>query len=297
MHVGLPGQIRAFPPHSSDVFLISEWTSLEFVYHSIMTVILRFDTSVVLDPIKREECLDHARRAFVALQNLKSHINKTMDEKSFASFLPWSVFPTNVDQPIYCSHVHARTVLYYPLRPYFVLFCNVVATSHVGDFELMKEFADTLMELPSLNSSAQRLQKLCATLVGLCAPLIQRAKEQHSNRTSNADGSKNAVPTNGMTSNIQNQQIFNNGVVGDGGIPMVGPGPSTSIGPWFQQNMIGGAGAISGVSQDANGARTSSSEEMFNVLFDVQPSLDWLGSDVFGQGTNWSDFDGSYSMN
>ncbi|GME33498.1 C6 transcription factor [Neofusicoccum parvum] len=243
-----------------------------------MTVILRFDTSVVLDPIKREECLDHARRAFVALQNLKSHISKTMDEKSFASFLPW-------------------TVLYYPLRPYFVLFCNVVATSHVGDFELMKEFADTLMELPSLNSSAQRLQKLCATLVGLCAPLIQRAKEQHSNRTSNADGSKNAAPTNGMTSNIQNQQIFNNGVVGDGGIPMVGPGPSTSIGPWFQQNMIGGAGAISGISQDANGARTSSSEEMFNVLFDVQPSLDWLGSDVFGQGINWSDFDGSYSMN
>lgn len=68
---------------------MSEWISLEFVYHSIMTVILRFDTSVVIDAIKREECLDHARQAFISLRNLKAHLHTNMNDKVFASFLPW----------------------------------------------------------------------------------------------------------------------------------------------------------------------------------------------------------------
>ncbi|KAF4534112.1 C6 transcription factor [Lasiodiplodia theobromae] len=277
-------EIRAFPPHSSDAFLMSEWISLDFVYHSIMTIILRFDTGVTIDPIKREECLDHARRAFVALRNLRAHIHACMNGKTFASFLPW-------------------TVLYYPLRPYFVLFCNVVATSHAGDFELMKEFASILMELPNLNSSAQRLQKLCATLVGLCAPLIQRAQDQtQSSRTNPRSGQK--TDSNGASGLERPQQMFQNGVIGDGGIPMVGPGTESgaSIGSWFQHNMLHGdassAGAGSLGAQDIHtSGRTSSSEEMLNALFDVQPSLDWLGSDVFGQGTNWTDFDGGFNIN
>lgn len=71
---------------------MSEWISLDFVYHSIMTVIIRFDTGVTIDPIKREECLDHARRAFVALRNLRTHIHACMNGKTFASFLPWLVY-------------------------------------------------------------------------------------------------------------------------------------------------------------------------------------------------------------
>lgn len=98
--------------------------------------------------------------------------------------------------------------------------------------------------------------------------------------------------------------MFQNGVIGDGGIPMVGPGTESgaSIGSWFQHNMLHGdassAGAGSLGAQDIHtSGRTSSSEEMLNALFDVQPSLDWLGSDVFGQGTNWTDFDGGFNIN
>ncbi|KAK8153942.1 hypothetical protein BKA80DRAFT_284457 [Phyllosticta citrichinensis] len=71
--------------------MISEWTSLDFIYHSIMTVIIRSDSSIVSDAIKREECLENARAAFIALQNLRQHLTSAMDEKCFAMFLPWSV--------------------------------------------------------------------------------------------------------------------------------------------------------------------------------------------------------------
>ncbi|OJD33034.1 c6 transcription factor [Diplodia corticola] len=277
-------EIRASPPHSSDAFLMSEWISLDFVYHSIMTVILRFDTGVTIDPIKREECLDHARRAFVALRNLKTHITTCMNGKTFASFLPW-------------------TVLYYPLRPYFVLFCNVVATSHAGDFALMKEFTDILMELPNLNSSAQRLQKLCATLVGLCTPLVQHTQEQQNSARTNTRSNKK-TGGNVISDLEKSQQMLHNGMIGDGGISVdgIGTDSGTSIGSWFQHSMLNGDAAAGGVGSpgphDINASgRMSSSEEMLNALFDVQPSLDWLGSDVFGQGTNWTDFDGGFSMN
>lgn len=263
-------EIRAFPPHNSDVMLKSEWISIDFIYHSIMTIILRFDTGVVLDAIKREECLQHARRAFIAIRDLKAHLDSCLDGQTFSSFLPW-------------------TVLYYPLRPFFVLFCNVVATSHSGDFEIMKEFADTLMDLPNLNASAQRLQKLCATLVSLCQPLVQRAKEQYMSNESNP---RNPA-TNGtavMESQAQ-EQMVQNGISSEGVIPMM---PPTAFGSWFQQNMTTGA-VVGDGTPEANVSRANSSDEMFSALFDVQPSLDWLGSDVFGQGTSWTDFEGGFS--
>lgn len=267
--------------------LKSEWISIDFIYHSIMTIILRFDTGVVLDAIKREECLQHARRAFIAIRDLKAHLDSCLDGQTFSSFLPWYVFYT-CNAEILCSST-ARTVLYYPLRPFFVLFCNVVATSHSGDFEIMKEFADTLMDLPNLNASAQRLQKLCATLVSLCQPLVQRAKEQYMSNESNP---RNPA-TNGtavMESQAQ-EQMVQNGISSEGVIPMM---PPTAFGSWFQQNMTTGA-VVGDGTPEANVSRANSSDEMFSALFDVQPSLDWLGSDVFGQGTSWTDFEGGFS--
>ncbi|KAK7545069.1 uncharacterized protein J3D65DRAFT_47895 [Phyllosticta citribraziliensis] len=337
-------ELRAFPPHSTDASMISEWTSLDFIYHSIMTVIIRSDSSIVSDAIKREECLENARAAFIALQNLRQHLKSAMDEKCFAMFLPW-------------------TVLYYPLRPYYVLFCNVVATSHVADYEIMRDFAESLTELPALNDSAIRLQKLCATLVGLCTPLIQRAKAAAAaaNQTPEpgAEGGPSALGEAGEEGGVGSgggggtsygasgsgagqgargdprasrprsvgvggsgggsgqerpQPFYPNSVMGGSTVAMMTP--ELSQPPWYQTSMYpesGGVGAsgsratatatgsgsaaVEGAagaagSAGAEGPQTGSSEEMFNALFDVQPSLDWLGADVFsnsqgsGNGNN-----------
>lgn len=44
------------------------------------------------------------------------------------------------------SKYPTRTILLYPTTAYLVLFCNVVATSDIGDFNLMKAIADCLAQ-------------------------------------------------------------------------------------------------------------------------------------------------------
>ena len=51
--------------------------------------------------------------------------------------------------------MHLRTILLYPVTAYLILFCNVVATSDIGDFNLMKAIAD------------------CLTQTGISYPLVQ----------------------------------------------------------------------------------------------------------------------------
>lgn len=51
--------------------------------------------------------------------------------------------------------MHLRTILLYPATAYLVIFCNVVATSDIGDFNLMKAIAD------------------CLTQTGISYPLVQ----------------------------------------------------------------------------------------------------------------------------
>lgn len=55
---------------------------------------------------------------------------------------------------MFSSNIH-RTILLYPATAYLVLFCNVVATSDIGDFNLMKAIAD------------------CLTQTGISYPLVQ----------------------------------------------------------------------------------------------------------------------------
>jgi hypothetical protein len=66
-----------------------------------------------------------------------------------------------------------RTILSYPLCPFFVVFCNVVGTSDAQDFQLLQDVTDGISELVSENKFINRLHRLCTTLIGLCKPLIQ----------------------------------------------------------------------------------------------------------------------------
>ncbi|KAK7516977.1 uncharacterized protein IWZ02DRAFT_500893 [Phyllosticta citriasiana] len=261
---------------------------------------------------EREECLENARAAFIALQNLRQHLKSAMDEKCFAMFLPWSVSssPAAAERFMHREQL-CWTVLYCPLRPYYVLFCNVVATSHV---------AESLSGLPALNDSAIRLQKLCATLVSLCTPLIQRAKEAAAaaNQTPEpgADGAQGGAGRRRRgearvsrlrsmggggsgSAHERSQPFYPNSVMGESTVATMTPERSQP--PWYQTSMYheaggvgasgsgggvrGGSSAVEGGAEGSgsgpDGPQTTSSEEMFNALFDVQPSLDWLGADVF----------------
>ncbi|KAJ5193412.1 hypothetical protein N7449_009554, partial [Penicillium cf. viridicatum] len=59
-----------------------------------------------------------------------------------------------------------RTVLLYPATAYFVVFCNFVATSDIGDFNLMKAIVDRLAQ-SGISYSLVQLRTLFQTLLSL----------------------------------------------------------------------------------------------------------------------------------
>ena len=60
-----------------------------------------------------------------------------------------------------------------PLSPFFVLFCNVVATSDQRDFEMIKNITDDLRQFAKANVSIGKLYGLFSKFLDLCAPLIK----------------------------------------------------------------------------------------------------------------------------
>lgn len=197
-------------------------------------------------------------------------------------------------------HNIIRTVLYYPLRPYFVLFCNVVATSDAGDFELMEEFVKTLVQAPNPTPSAKRLQRLCSALVRLCRPLVHRATGLQVPDTATRNETTVNRITNQKTSEEPQRHggMFRDGDIGEGG---TGASSPNRTGTWLQQILhddiaTAAANRASITFGDINDTGTNLEDDMFNALFDVQPSLDWLGSDLFDEGSGSWGFGGSFDM-
>ncbi|CAG7932123.1 unnamed protein product [Penicillium olsonii] len=111
----------------------TEMSALRFAYQSVMTGILyQLQTDSDQPPRSTDGYLQSARQELSALVSM-CH---TAEKQTAVSFLNW-------------------TILLYPATAYLVLFCNVVATSDIGDFNLMKSIAD------------------CLTQTGISYPLVQ----------------------------------------------------------------------------------------------------------------------------
>ncbi|KNG83634.1 C6 transcription factor [Aspergillus nomiae NRRL 13137] len=123
----------------------SEIAALDFAYHSVMTTILHL---IQLTPgqtlTAKDLYLDSARQELSALVSICLSANK----QSTVAFLHW-------------------TLLYYPLTAVFVLFCNAVVTSHIGDFNLLKTVADCLTQSGTASEHIANLQKLFQEFVSL----------------------------------------------------------------------------------------------------------------------------------
>lgn len=73
---------------------------------------------------------------------------------------------------------YLRTVLYHPLTPFFVLFCNVVATSDTSDFHTLKRVTDELEGLVELSTSIAKLQTLFRSFIELCEGLVPEKRQR-----------------------------------------------------------------------------------------------------------------------
>ncbi|KAJ5798051.1 transcriptional regulator family: Fungal Specific TF [Penicillium pulvis] len=132
-----------------------EWLSMDFNYFSVLTTIIRARSSVLKSRMVCEDCLYAAREGLITLRALQEAFSTDeISVNSYPYFLTW-------------------TMLLFPLSPFFVLFCNVVATSDHRDFEMIKEITGNLRQFAKANASIGKLYGLFSKFLDLCMPLIK----------------------------------------------------------------------------------------------------------------------------
>ncbi|OQE38575.1 hypothetical protein PENCOP_c008G04280 [Penicillium coprophilum] len=136
-------------------YLRREWLSMDFNYYSILTTIIQARSSVLKSRLVCENCLYTAREALTTLRALQEAFSNRINSiDSYPYFLTW-------------------TMLLFPLAPFFVLFCNVIATSNERDFNMIKNITDDLHQFAEANVSIGKLYKLFSKFLDLCAPLVK----------------------------------------------------------------------------------------------------------------------------
>ncbi|KAF2854090.1 putative Zn(II)2Cys6 transcription factor-like protein [Plenodomus tracheiphilus IPT5] len=206
--------------------ILLHWRCLEFKYFSTLTSVHRLSPSCTTNPCEREECLQSARKALecvISIQELGKKLGHFIE--GYDPYLAW-------------------TILSYPLCPFFVVFCNVVGTSNARDFQLLQDVTNGISTLVTENKYVNRLHKLCATLLGLCRPLVQ---------------------VNSF----------------DGQAPPVSTGFTAHTGAEPQGMTFDSTSHIMNTNGDVGEALPSSwNDDMMWQLFQSQPSLDWFNADI-----------------
>ena len=140
-----------------------------------------------------------------------------------------------------------RTILSYPLAPFFVLFCNVVGTSDARDFRLLQDVVESVSSLVIENKYVERLRRLCNALLSLCRPLV------HSNLNPDVMQERQPVPA----------------LISDEDVT-----PAYIESATMQQMHA----EASTPSKEIAGEGWQ--DDMMWQLFQAQPSLDWFNSDI-----------------
>lgn len=148
-----------------------------------------------------------------------------------------------------------------PLCPFFVLFCNVVATSDQRDFELIKKITDNLSQFAKANASIGKVYGLFSKFLELCAPLIKRK--------AGASIPENVASASSNTSRVD----------GDAPRPMkylsadmFGQGPNALSGPVMRRETPSVPRSVEGLGWD---------DSLMWELFGNQPSLEWADSELW----------------
>lgn len=169
-------------------------------------------------------------------------------------FLTWSVMACNMIEQSFLTSF--RTLLFYPLNAFFVLFCNVVYSTNLDDYALMAAVTKEMMRFVEIHPAIAEIQKLFSAFLGMVEPLIH--SQPHTRRSlpipdAATSGNEPAISTSMATQ-------YNPGFVGstipqESGIGLPDQGIAT------QNGLI------------------ASDEELLWDLIDSQPWLGWMRSD------------------
>lgn len=163
--------------------------------------------------------------------------------------------------------VSLRTVLYHPLTPFFVLFCNVVATSNAKDFDTLERVTDELEGLVGLSTSIAKLQTLFKSFIELCEGLVSEKRQRTCTFDTEADFQASRARYMPLATSQSLSYAPSNGV----------PASSSGLHDLLPTNVVPfEAPDTEFVFTSSN---THSSLDPGWGLFDVQPTLDWLDAD------------------
>lgn len=148
-----------------------------------------------------------------------------------------------------------------PLCPFFVLFCSVVATSNKSDFEMIKKITDDLRQFAKANASIGKVYCLFSKFLDLCAPLITKkagsAAPDQTTILPSADSIGAEVP----------------GWMGSS-YPEVSDRADQTMGSFRSP-------AWSGEASSAPQSVEGWNDSLMWELFDHQPSLEWVDSELW----------------
>ncbi|KAJ6134903.1 transcriptional regulator family: Fungal Specific TF [Penicillium capsulatum] len=216
--------------------LSSDWVATDFCYYAILVDILRSRLRHVFSPMTHKECVLYSRKSLEAFNYLQQHTSETPGfVDPFPSFFAWTVF-------------------LYPLSPFFVLFCNIIAELNMDDYRLLQSIVQNLSQFDSSPYIA-KLLKLLGSLQNFCTPLIQARMRSGSPKKTTTE-----VPT------------------------LMGGLPDYSASD--EQSSLNSVSYVDAVFdsnpsiQSSNDTSPASAENMMWQLFNTQVSMEWFDSDL-----------------
>ncbi|KAJ1707384.1 hypothetical protein NYO67_10442 [Aspergillus flavus] len=239
---------------SDTIELRLEWDAVDFTYHSIITTVLRLNSVSLHDHRVRERCLSHARRALRSMNVLQYHILR--GEQIYHDFVFW-------------------TVLLYPLTPFFIIFCNVIATSNREDYNLITQITAALSRIKECNPSIFRLHGLFSQFTALCDQLYETIAQDASQQYQQTTGTIGSQPTAVTDSNAVNVAVYPQ--PHESLTARAHSSDSTQLGtsekPVLYSHALDPGSSAEGLSQ-----QTSSmwDDGLMWELFNIQPTVEWF---------------------
>ncbi|KAL2857057.1 hypothetical protein BJY01DRAFT_242460 [Aspergillus pseudoustus] len=249
--------------HASTPVWESEWDAVDFTFFSIATTVLRLNSLVLHDNTYQEECVGYARNALSSMQACHRHLSGT--------------FTVSTDSLIW-------TVLLYPLTPFFVLFCNVVASSNVADLHLLKETTLTISNVPDQRTFGSNLQHLLSRLIALCSGLhdLQDRDRQIPSAANGLQSLQSTSEAHSPASHFPQGHAATEGINYNSGsvrkLPENDQGTSnnTPIDEQQLQQQPVTNPTVSGDGSDQGKDGCVWDDELFWELFNIQPSVEWF---------------------
>ena len=250
---------------------------MDFTYHSIITTVLRLNSVSLHDHRVRERCLSHARRALRSMNVLQYHILR--GEQIYHDFVFWYVCAlyssteTMGDRGL--TYPTYRTVLLYPLTPFFIIFCNVIATSNREDYNLLTQITAALSRIKECNPSIFRLHGLFSQFTALCDQLYEAISQDASRQHEQTTETIRSQPTAVANSNDVNVSMYPQ--LHESLTARVHSSDNTQLGSSEQQvlypHTLDPGSSVEGMSSQPS---SMWDDGLMWELFNIQPTVEWF---------------------